>query len=125
MKYEHLSHRSQYKSGDFALSGAIKNYAPDLQLEPVHTEVHLSVDLKQKSAVGYALITLRANVAGEHSIKLDAVDFEEVKVQDLSTIGLDYTYDDLTINLNFDKSFAANEECVIREIGRASCRERV
>ena len=114
MKYEHLSHRNQYKSGDFALAGAVKNYAPDLKLEPLHTELHLSVDLKQKSATGHALITLQANVEGQHSIKLDAVDFEGVKVQDLSNKGLDYTYDDVAINLNFDKSFAANEACIIR-----------
>ncbi len=114
MKYEHLSHRNHYKSGDFTLSGATKNYAPDLQLEPVHTEVHLTVDLNQKSAAGHALITLRANVDGQHSIKLDAVDFEGVKVQDASGKGLDSSYNDLTINLHFDQPFTVNEECVIR-----------
>ena len=114
MKYEHLSRRNQNKPGDFTLSGAIKNYAPDLKLEPVHTEVHLTVDLKQKSAAGHALITLRANVAGQHSIKLDAVDFEGVMVQDLSQKGMDYSYNDILIDLNYKKPFVVNEECVIR-----------
>ena len=101
MKYEHLSHRHQYKFGDFALAGATKNYAPDLQLEPVHTALHLTVDLKQRSAAGYALITLRANVAGQLTIKLDAIDFEDLIVKDLSDKGLDYRYNDLFINLSF------------------------
>jgi len=114
MKYELLSRHNQQKAGDFTLSGAIKNYAPDLKLEPVHTEVHLTVDLKQKSAAGYALITLRANVAGHHSIKLDAVDFEGVKVHDLSKKGLDFSYNDAIIDLNFDKPFVVSEECVIQ-----------
>ncbi len=114
MKYEHLARRNQFKPGDFTLSGAVKNYAPDLKLEPVHTEVHLTVDLKQKSAAGYAIITLRANVAGYHSIKLDAVDFEGVKVQDLSKKGMDHAYNDVVIDLNFEKRFAVNEESIIR-----------
>jgi len=114
MKYEQLSRRNQFKFGDFALSGVIKNYAPDLKLEPLHTELHLSVDLDQQSAVGYALITLRANVAGQHSLKLDAVDFEGVKVHDVSAKGLDYGYDDCFIDLNFGKAFEANEVCIIR-----------
>ncbi len=114
MKYETFSRRNQQKYGDFAQSGAIKNYAPDLQLEPVHTELHLTVDLNQKSAAGYALITLRANVAGQHSIKLDAVDFEGLKVQDISDKELEYHYDDVSINLSFKKRFQINEECIVR-----------
>ena len=114
MKYDHLSRRNQHKFGDFALSGAVKNYAPDLKLEPVHTEVHLKVDLKQKSATGHALITLRANVSGQHAIKLDAVDFEGLKVQDLSGKDLEYHYDDLFIGWSFGKHFEINETCLIR-----------
>ncbi|RLA69202.1 MAG: hypothetical protein DRG30_10425, partial [Epsilonproteobacteria bacterium] len=114
MKYEQLSRRHQYKFGDFALAGVTKNYAPDLQLEPVHTALHLTVDLKQRSAVGYALITLRANVAGQLAIKLDAIDFEDLIVHDLSDKGMDYRYNDLFINLSFEKYFKANEECVVR-----------
>jgi aminopeptidase N len=114
MKYETLTRRHQHKAGDFTLSGALKNYAPDIKLEPVHTELHLTVDLEQKSAVGYALITLRANVGGQHSIKLDAVDFEGVAVQDLNKKGLDYSYDDQVIEMIFEASFSANETCVVR-----------
>ncbi len=114
MKYELLSRRNQHKHVDFTLAGAIKNYAPDLKLEPVHTEVHLNVDLNQKSASGYALVTLRSNVSGEHSIKLDAVDFENIKVKDLSDKGMSYSYDDSTINVSFDRPFEANETCVIQ-----------
>ncbi len=114
MKYDHKAHRKKYISGDFTISGAQKNYAPDLKLEPVHTELHLSVDLKDRTAAGHGLITLRSNVAGEHCINLDAVDFEGLKVSDLSEKGLDYSYDDLKIKLTFDKPFKAGEECIVR-----------
>lgn len=114
MRYEHTTRFNQRKAGDFALSGVVKKYAPDLKLEPVHTELHLHVDLKNRRAAGYAMITLRANVAGVHTLNLDAVDFEDLKVENLSGKDMDHSYDDEIIALSFAKAFKAEEECLIR-----------
>ena len=114
MKYEQLSHRNQLNSGDFTMSGATKNYAPDLKLEPIHTEIHLNVDIESKSARGYAMITLRANVAGSHSLALDAVDFDDLMVQGRNGTAVDYRYDDKIITLDFENEFKAGEACTVR-----------
>jgi hypothetical protein len=66
MKYEDFSSMNHTRYSDFTLPGVGKNYAPDLKLEPIHTTVHLTVDLKAKSAAGKAVITIRANVEGAH-----------------------------------------------------------
>lgn len=114
MKYEHISKTNKHQLSDFALAGAVKKYAPDLQLEPIHTELHLSVDLDRQSAVGHATITLRSNVAGVHRVTLDAVDFENLEVKDLSDKGLEHRYNEKHIELYFAQAFAAQETCMVR-----------
>ncbi len=113
MKYDQiLSHKHQ-RSGDFTLSGAVKNYAPHLQIEPIHTEIHLTVDVQGRSAAGYALVTIRANVDGVDSLSLDAVDFENLEVKDKNDLNLSYSYDGKIINLHFDTELSAGDERII------------
>ena len=114
MKYEQLLGRKQQRFGDFTLSGATKNYAPDLKLEPIHTELHLTIDVLGKAAEGYALITVKANVAGNHSLKLDAVDFDDLSVTDRQGKDLSFGYDDRFIALDFEDDFKVDEERVVR-----------
>lgn len=114
MKYEHISKTNQSQLSDFALAGAVKKYAPDLKLEPIHTEIHLSVDLDRQAAAGYAIITLRSNVAGVHHLTLDAVDYDNVMVKDLSGKGLQYNYNDKSLELHFKKAFESQETGKVR-----------
>ncbi|NQV16489.1 hypothetical protein HQ531_13590 [bacterium] len=114
MKYEQLSRHQHYQSGDFTLPGAIRNYAPDLKLEPIHTEIHLSVDLKERKAWGYALIIIRANVADADSLKLDAVDFDDLSVVETTNGSLTHSYDGKVIKLHFEKPLKSGEEKIIR-----------
>ncbi len=114
MKYEHLQRRSHAHFDDFTLPGATKNYAPDLKLEPIHTEVHLTIDLQGRSAWGYTLITVRANVEGAHTLNLDAVDFDDLTVQDVAGHSLSHSYDDCVIKLHCDQTFEAGEERILR-----------
>ncbi len=114
MKYEQLLQNQRVHFRDFTLPGAGKNYAPDLQLEPVHTEIHLTLDLPGRAARGYALITIRANVGGAHSLKLDAVDFDDLSVQSPSGKQISHSYNDRVIDLYFQAGLLAGEEQVIR-----------
>ena len=114
MKYAQMLRANQMQFGDFSLNQGQKNYAPDLKLEPVHTEIHLTVDLKERRAFGYALITIVANVAGPHVLKLDAVDFDDLKVIDQAGLKLNKTYDGKVISLAYDQVYKKNETRVIR-----------
>jgi len=114
MKFDHSLRTVSTSPGDFTIAGAIKNYAPDLKLEPIHTAIHLTIDVQGRAAKGYALVTLRANVTGSHLIKLDAVDFDYVKVSDLSGKELMHQYDDTTITIMGDYVYKSLEERVIR-----------
>ena len=113
MKNETIITRKQAFGGDFTLGNASKHYAPDLKLEPIHTELHLDVDLDEQSASGYALVTVRANVAGKHSLKLDAVDFEDVKVS-VAGRKFGYNYNDTHFLIDFTDPFANTDQTIIR-----------
>jgi len=114
MKYEQMRRGNQMQFGDFSLIDGQKNYAPDLKLEPIQTEIHLTVNLKERCAFGYALVTIRANVAGSHSLKLDAVDFDDLIVTDQGGMALKVSYDGKTITLTYDKNYSKNETRIVK-----------
>ena len=114
MKYQTQRLFNSAGMGDFTLAGADKHFAPDLKLEPVHTDLHLTLDLQAQSAVGFALITIQANVAGRHSLKLDAVDFEAVSVSSESGKALSFSYDDKQLQIHFEQDFTAGEQTRIK-----------
>jgi len=114
MKYEHTNRQKHLRFSDFTLAGARKNYAPDLKMEPVHTELHLSVDVKERSAKGYALITIRANVDGANALDLDAVDFDDLKVSSADKHTLGHSYDGNTIKLQFQPDLKSSEKRMVR-----------
>lgn len=114
MKYEHLIRRNNFQSGDFSLPGVKRKYAPDLKLEPIHTEIHLNVDLIERMARGYALLTIRVNVDGVHHLNLDAMDFENLEVKSTSTGKMSHTYDGKIIKLHFEDELKSGDEKIIR-----------
>ena len=113
MKYDHLSSTGALRSSDFTLPGAKKNYAPDLKLETSHTELHLTVDIDNRSMTGYALVTIKANVDGARSLSLNAVDFEDLTVNSADD-DLRHSYDGEKIKLEFSKAFKADESRIVR-----------
>ncbi len=114
MKYEALLSRRKNARGDFALASGVRHYAPDLKLEPIHTDLYLTIDLEQKTAEGYALVRMKANVAGTHSIALDAVDFEDLDVRSTGKRSFSHSYNDKQIKIHFDQAFEKGEETVVR-----------
>jgi len=114
MNYDHLSDSGVLRYADFTLPGAKKNYAPDLKLVPSHIELHLTVDIDARAMSGYALITITANVDGDSTINLNAVDFEELKLSTPGGEKFSHSYDGQSIQIAFDRAFSKDESRVIR-----------
>lgn len=98
----------------FALPDAKDHYAPDLEIEPVHTIINLQVDPWQKSVAGYCDITLRGNVVGGQTLALDAMNFESLTVEALESPAVTHRYDGAKIHLFWTKPFKLRESRRIR-----------
>jgi len=79
--------------GEFSVPGKYKQYAPDLTLEPIHNEIDLFVDLENQVASGSVTVTVKANGDDVTTISLNAVDFQDVSVEDADGKALSFKYD--------------------------------
>ena len=69
----------KYGHGDgFTIPGAEKHYPPDLELEPIHLDIDLLVDLEVQAASGTVTVTVTARRDGPTQLALHAVSFEDV-----------------------------------------------
>jgi aminopeptidase N len=96
-------------SGDFALPGAEAQYPPDLELEPMHVEVDLSVDLDAQAVHGTVTTSVEARGAGPRRLRLHAVDFADLTVRDADGRALEFTYDGRTVAVTWAEPFSAGE----------------
>ncbi len=64
----------------FASKSAPSWYAPDLPLEPVHVQLHATVDLDARTLTGRVQTTVRSTRDGARTLVLDAVGFVDVSV---------------------------------------------
>lgn len=94
-------------AGDFASPSASEHYPPDLRLEPVHLDIALHVDLEAETAEGVVTARIRANADGPSALVLDAVAFEDVRVETAATRS---DYDGAKLAIHFDAPFAKGEE---------------
>jgi len=95
---------------DFALPGAEPSYAPDLALEPRHTEVRLRFDLDARRAEGSVTHTVRANRAGARTLRLDAVALLDLSASAEGDAALAWRYDGRAVDVAWREPFAAGEE---------------
>lgn len=93
-----------------AFSSAQRHYPPDLELEPVHLDVDLHVDLEGQTVCGTVTNSVRAKVPGNHAITLNAVDFRDVVVAGSDNQKLQWTYDGHRIRVTWKKPFECGEE---------------
>ena len=96
--------------GDFTMPGAASHYPPDLELEPVHLDIALRVDIPHRTAEGIVTSTIRAARKGPTRIGLHAVDFHDVDVRDADGKPLSYSYDGKQIDVTWQDAFEAAEE---------------
>ncbi len=94
-------------AGDFALPGAEKHYPPDLELDPVHLDIDLAVDLADEACAGTVTTTVQARRAGASRLALDAVDFADVAVADPDGHPLTWDYDGQTLVVHWQTPLEA------------------
>lgn len=95
---------------EFTLPGAEPRYAPDLAIEPRHTEVRLRFDLESRRAEGSVTHTVRANRAGARALRLDAVALLDLAVEADGDGALSWRYDGRAVDLAWREPFAEGEE---------------
>ena len=70
------------RTSDFENPNVPENYPPDLELEPVHIDIDLVLDLIKKTASGTVTTSVKARSDGPTEIRLNAVDFVDLEVHD-------------------------------------------
>lgn len=93
--------------------GAQPQYAPDLPLEPLHTELHLSVDIAGRAAKGRVRYTVVARKSGARSLRLDAVELDILQVLDPSGEGLTVSTEARGLRITWDRPFTRGEQRVV------------
>jgi aminopeptidase N len=94
---------------DFAQPGADAHYPPNLELQPIHLEIDLHVDLAQEAIAGTVTATVEARTSGPRTLALHAVDFQELDVQDADGRALSSSYDGRKLVVTWSEPFAAAE----------------
>ncbi len=102
----------------FSGPGAEDQYPPDQQIEPVHSDIDLKVDVSGQGASGIVTITAIARAAGADRLILDAVAFLDLMVKDPDSHDLSWRYDGEKINVRWAKPLAQGEKRRIEVVYR-------
>lgn len=108
--HEHGEGWEEAVADDFAGPGAEKHYPPDLEIEPVHLLIDLTVDLDRQEAAGRVIHTFQARRSGPTQLRLHGVALEDVAVRDPDGGALAWQYDGSEIALTWSEPFARGEE---------------
>jgi aminopeptidase N len=102
--------RQRASDNDFSDPNVEEHYPPDLELEPIHLDIDLFVDVAHATASGKVTHTVQARRDGPTVLKLDAVDFEELEARDPDGNGLTWHYDGRALTLEWAAPFSAGEQ---------------
>ncbi len=103
-----LQHKRSSSIGFYDPSVA-PQYPPDLELEPIHIDIDLQIDIPDERATCCVTTTVIARGETPHELILDAVDFEDVTVRDPGGHELTYQYDGQKLAVRWTGSFTQNE----------------
>jgi aminopeptidase N len=95
---------------DFSDPDIDKHYPPDLELEPIHFDIDLFIDVANQEASGKVTTTVKARRDGPTVLKLDAVDFSDVSARDPGGYALNWRYDGRKITLQWAEPFTESEQ---------------
>ncbi len=77
----------------------------------IHTELDIAFDFKKQHVIGEAKLTVSPHFYPQNSIFIDAKAFEikDLGLTDNDSIKLNYSYNDLVLAINLDKSYSKND----------------
>lgn len=101
--------RKQLAGDGFTSPGAEKHYPPDLELDPIHLDLDLALDLEAERCAGTATHTVAARRAGPTRLLLQGVDLEDLAVRDPDGHALTWQYDGQELAIEWAEPFAAGE----------------
>ncbi len=87
-----------------------RQYPPDLEVEPIHLDIELNVDVAARSIAGRVVTTVIGRRSGAATLRLHAVDFADLAVSDVEGVRLTWRYDGSQIVVHWDAPIAAGEE---------------
>jgi aminopeptidase N len=85
-------------------------YPPDLLLEPLHLDIDLFVDIASEQASGKVTTTVLARGDQADILVLDAVQFENIAVQDADGRELEWHYDGQKLSIKWADPFENGEQ---------------
>jgi aminopeptidase N len=89
-------------AAEFATPSAEAHYAPDLGIEPEHLQISLLLDLAARRCEGDVVTTVVGRDAEARGIQLDAIDFQELQVEDADGHPLSFSYDGRKLDVSWD-----------------------
>jgi aminopeptidase N len=98
---DHRHACARRRSAVFTLPGAQTHYPPDLEIEPVHLDINLRVDIDARSVTGVVTHTLAWRRSGAVQLELHAVDFMDLALEDLDGHELRFRYDGRCIRVTW------------------------
>ncbi len=107
-RYDRLDFSSGMRQsrGPFGGIAPIPHYPPHLDIEPLHIDMSILVDIDQQALTMKVITTVQANCAGAQRLTLHGVDFSDLKVAET---GVTCRYDGAEIELTWDQPFTLHE----------------
>jgi aminopeptidase N len=101
----------RHEGGDeFTLPGAAKHYPPDLEIEPIHLDIRLTVDVDAESASGTVTHSVQARRAGPTTLRLHAVGLDIDSIRDVDGHAVTWSYDSKEIVADWAEPFGQDEQ---------------
>lgn len=97
----HSACACHHRSADFTLPGAEAHYPPDLEIEPIHLDIDLRVDIDERCASGTVTHTLQWRRAGARTLSLHAVALEQLELEALDGHAIRWRYDGAKIHVTW------------------------
>lgn len=95
---------------DFDNPNIPEQYPPNLELEPIHLNIDLHVDIARQTVSGTVSTVVKARHQGPNQLALDAVDFLDIAAVDPEGRELHWGYDGNKLNIIWAEPFEAGEE---------------
>ncbi len=108
--FEQIVRHKRGSHNDFYNPSAPLHYPPDLELEPVHRDINLIIDIAGEQAAGHVTTTVVARGDKPSILELDAIDFEDVSVRDPDGEELTWRYDGRKLAVQWASPFTQNEQ---------------